>query len=118
MALPGPREVPLFWQIATVGVFALPPVADGGSVKVLVTPKLKEDEKKKDGKDKKETFERLIREGKLGYLALLRNLRNMTDAKVDSGLIRDAIVARKGADRVLPFRYIAAARACPAARPT
>jgi hypothetical protein len=69
------------------------------------------------GADKGETFTRLLTEGKLGYLALLRNLRNMTEGKVDSGLIRDAIVARKGADRVLPFRYIAAARACPQMEP-
>lgn len=69
------------------------------------------------GGDKRETFERLLREGKLGYLALLRNLRNMTEAGVDSGLVRDAIVARKGAGRVLPFRYVAAARACPQMEP-
>src|SRR3712207_5760319 len=65
------------------------------------------------GADKRETFERLLRERKLGYLALLRNLRNMTEAGVDSGLIRDGIIARRGAARVLPFRYVAAARACP-----
>lgn len=66
------------------------------------------------GKDKKETFERLIREGQLGYLALLRNLRNMVDAGCDEELVKQAIVARKnGADRVLPFRFVAAARACP-----
>lgn len=70
------------------------------------------------GADKRETFERLIREGNLGYLALLRNLRNMTQVGVDTGLIRDAIVSRKnGADRVLPFRYVAAARACPQMEP-
>ena len=69
------------------------------------------------GADKRETFERLIREGNLGYLALLRNLRNMAEAGVDSGLVRDAILARKGAQRVLPFRYVAAARACPQMEP-
>lgn len=70
------------------------------------------------GKDKKETFERLLREGKLGYLALLRNLRNMVEAGVDEALVRDALVARRGgADRVLPFRYVAAARAAPAYEP-
>lgn len=66
------------------------------------------------GKDKRETFERLIREGGLGYLALLRNLRNMTEAGCDIDLVEAAIRARKGADRVLPFRYIAAARCAPA----
>jgi 60 kDa SS-A/Ro ribonucleoprotein len=69
------------------------------------------------GADKRETFERMLRENTLGYLALLRNLRNMTDAGVDAGLIRAAILARKGAQRVLPFRYVAAARACPQMEP-
>ncbi len=69
------------------------------------------------GKDKKETFERLLREGKLGYLALLRNLRNMVNAGVDMQLIHDAIVARKGAQLVFPFRYTAAARAVPQLEP-
>ena len=63
------------------------------------------------GADKKETFERLIREKKLGYFALIRNLRNMEQAGVDSQLVREAILARKGgAEKILPFRYIAAAR--------
>lgn len=70
------------------------------------------------GADKKETFERLIRERKLGYLALLRNLRNMAAAGCDLDLVNQAIVARKGgAERVLPFRYVAAARACPQLEP-
>lgn len=69
------------------------------------------------GADKKATFERLIREGQLGYLALLRNLRNMTQSGCDLELIRNAILARKGANRVLPFRYVAAARACPQLEP-
>lgn len=65
------------------------------------------------GKDKKETFTRLLEEGKLGYMALLRNLRNMDQAGVDDDLIKKAILARKGADLVLPFRYVSAARAVP-----
>lgn len=70
------------------------------------------------GADKKEAFERLIREGNLGYLALLRNLRNMAQAGVDADLVKSAIVARKGgAQRVLPFRYVAAARAAPQFEP-
>ncbi len=70
------------------------------------------------GEDKRETFERLLREGKLGYLALLRNLRNMAQAGVDETLVRDAIIARKGGThRVLPFRYVAAARAAPQYEP-
>jgi hypothetical protein len=65
------------------------------------------------GADKRATFERLLREGKLGYLALLRNLRNMAQAGADEDLVRQAILDRKGARRVLPFRFIAAARAAP-----
>lgn len=66
------------------------------------------------GADKKATFERLIREGQLGYLALLRNLRNMAHAGCDPDLVSEAIIARKGgAQRVYPFRYVAAARAAP-----
>ncbi len=65
------------------------------------------------GDDKAETFTRLISEGRLGYLALLRNLRGMLKAGVDVDLVRGAILARKGAGNVLPFRFVTAARACP-----
>jgi len=65
------------------------------------------------GADKKATFERLITEDKLGALALLRNLRNMTEAKVDSALIKMAL-EKMDIARVLPHRFIAAARAVPA----
>lgn len=71
-----------------------------------------------NGADKKETFERLIREGNLGYLALLRNLCNMIESGVDESLILGAIEARKGAERVLPFRYVAAAKYAPQFEPT
>jgi 60 kDa SS-A/Ro ribonucleoprotein len=69
------------------------------------------------GADKRETFERLLREQNLGYLALLRNLRKMSEVGVDAELIKNAIVARKGAQNVLPFRYVAAARAAPQFEP-
>jgi 60 kDa SS-A/Ro ribonucleoprotein len=70
------------------------------------------------GKDKQETWTRLLAERKLGYLALLRNLRNMDAAGVDAKLVSEAILARKGgAERVLPFRFVAAARACPRFEP-
>lgn len=65
------------------------------------------------GADKRATWERLLTEGKLGYLALLRNLRNMQEAKVEPRLVRNALIARKGAERVFPFRYVAACRAAP-----
>jgi 60 kDa SS-A/Ro ribonucleoprotein len=69
------------------------------------------------GADKKETFERLLFENKLGYMALLRNLRNMATAGVDETMVKQAILNRKGAEYVLPFRFVAAARACPQYEP-
>jgi 60 kDa SS-A/Ro ribonucleoprotein len=64
------------------------------------------------GADKREAWTRILTEQKLGPLALIRNLRNMTEAKVDDAAIRSALVSMK-ADRVLPFRFIAAARIMP-----
>jgi 60 kDa SS-A/Ro ribonucleoprotein len=61
------------------------------------------------GADKREAWERLLAENKLGALALLRNLRNMQEAKVDEELVR-AGLGRMKTERVLPFRFIAAAR--------
>ena len=69
------------------------------------------------GGDKRATFERLLDEGGLGYMALLRNLRGMDEAGVDADKVRKAILARRGASRVLPFRYVAAARAAPRYEP-
>jgi hypothetical protein len=43
------------------------------------------------GKDKRENFERLLREGKLGGLAVLRNLRLMLASGVDPKLIRERL---------------------------
>lgn len=65
------------------------------------------------GKDKRAVFERLLQDRKIGYLALLRNLRNMAQAGVSPELVTNAILERKGAQRVLPFRFVAAARAVP-----
>lgn len=64
------------------------------------------------GADKRETWERLLRERKLGALALLRNLRNMKQAGVDESLVLGGIETMK-TGRVLPFRFLAAARYSP-----
>ncbi|HRE45312.1 MAG TPA: TROVE domain-containing protein [Terricaulis sp.] len=64
------------------------------------------------GADKKETFERLIAENKLGALALLRNLRGMLGAKVSKKVIEKALADAR-TDRVLPYRFIAAAAHAP-----
>jgi hypothetical protein len=66
---------------------------------------------RKDG-NKREIWERLLAERKLGSLALLRNLRNLYQAKVSEKLVLDALTAMK-TERVLPFRYLAAARVAP-----
>jgi 60 kDa SS-A/Ro ribonucleoprotein len=68
------------------------------------------------GKDKSETFSRLINDGKLGALALLRNLRNMEQAGVPQKLIKDAIL-NMNTERVLPFRFITAAKYAPGLEP-
>lgn len=65
------------------------------------------------GEDKKLTFERLMAEGQLGALAFLRNLRNMKEAGVSEDLIT-GYASAVDITRVLPFRFIAAARAVPA----
>lgn len=64
------------------------------------------------GADKAETFSRLMAERKLGALAFLRNLRNMVSSGVSESAIRQ-YGATVNVDKVLPFRYIAAARIVP-----
>ena len=64
------------------------------------------------GKDKKETWARLINEGKLGALAFMRNLRNMEQVGVDHSVIQ------KGFETInprwlLPLNYFAAAEHAP-----
>lgn len=64
------------------------------------------------GADKAETFTRLMQEKKLGALAFLRNLRNMVQAGISESTIK-AYAKNLNVDKVLPFRYIAAARIVP-----
>ena len=64
------------------------------------------------GAEKRDAWARLLRENKLGGLALLRNLRNMAEAKVDESLVTDSL-ARMKTERALPFRFISAARYAP-----
>jgi len=65
---------------------------------------------------KKALWERLLTEKKLGALALIRNLRNMTMAGVDASLVKDALNKTK-VDRVLPFRFLSAALHAPKFEP-
>jgi 60 kDa SS-A/Ro ribonucleoprotein len=64
------------------------------------------------GKNKREAWERLLAEHRLGALSLLRNLRNLHQAGADEELVFSEL-ARMKTGRVLPFRFIAAARQAP-----
>ncbi len=59
--------------------------------------------------DKREVWERLLADRKLGALALLRNLRNLHKAGVREELVLAALENVR-TDRLLPFRFLAAAR--------
>lgn len=61
---------------------------------------------------KREVWQRLLAERKLGALALLRNLRNLHSVGVSEELVFGALAALK-TERVLPFRFLAAARSAP-----
>ena len=62
--------------------------------------------------NKRAVWERLLAERKLGALALLRNLRNLHQAGVSEEMVLTALASLK-TDRVLPFRFLAAARFAP-----
>lgn len=64
------------------------------------------------GKDKKETFEKLMAENKLGGLAFLRNLRNMKESGVESKTVA-SYFKKANFERVFPYRFIAAAKSVP-----
>lgn len=65
------------------------------------------------GKDKKETWTRLLQEKKLGYMALLMNLRNMADAGVDSAMVEQALRDGAPKSKALPFRFVSAYKHAP-----
>ena len=66
------------------------------------------------GVNKKETFTRLLTDNKLGYMALLANLRNMIEAGVDQLVIRKRLIGNAKGSRALPFRFLTAAKHAPA----
>jgi 60 kDa SS-A/Ro ribonucleoprotein len=66
------------------------------------------------GADKKVTWERLLSERKLGYMALLMNLRNMEAAGVNRSLVESALAAGASKSKALPFRFISAMKHAPA----
>jgi 60 kDa SS-A/Ro ribonucleoprotein len=64
------------------------------------------------GGDKKQTFTELMEAGKLGAMAFVKNLRNMQESGVDKDIVK-AYAMKVKTDRVLPFRFISAARHVP-----
>ena len=66
--------------------------------------------------NKQEEWSRLLAENKLGGLALIRNFNNFAKHGVDRKLIINAI-SNMNVERVLPFRFITAARYAPDLEP-
>jgi hypothetical protein len=64
------------------------------------------------GKDKKETFEKMICENSLGSLAILRNLRNMKESGIDRKVIRQAI-SQVNSQWLTPLNFLSAQRIVP-----
>lgn len=65
------------------------------------------------GADKKASWERLLAEKKLGYMATLFNLRNMAEAGVDQKAVEARLLEGALYSKALPFRYLTAARQAP-----
>ncbi|MEM6391243.1 MAG: TROVE domain-containing protein [Planctomycetota bacterium] len=70
----------------------------------------------KSDREKRDRWTELLTERRMGALAVLRNLRNMEEAGVKPKLIRRAIDEMRPG-RVLPMRFIAAARHAPRYEP-
>ena len=64
------------------------------------------------GEDKKATWTRLIEEGKIGGLAMLRNLRNMIQAEVNRKVIEKGLNELKSS-MLLPMNFLQAADNAP-----
>lgn len=63
------------------------------------------------GEDKKDSFQDLLEKGKMGKLAIIRNMRNMEESGVSKELVEKNLMRN---DRpILPFQFLAASKACP-----
>lgn len=81
----------------------------------LATPDTWEVELSKS-ENKKTSWERLLKEDKLGGLAMLRNIRNMREAGIADSLIREGI-KKVQTGRLLPINFITVARHNPQFEP-
>jgi 60 kDa SS-A/Ro ribonucleoprotein len=66
------------------------------------------------GADKRATWERLLREDKLGQMALVMNLRNMVQAGVPLDLVGEKLRESSKQGKALPFRFVSAVKHAPA----
>jgi 60 kDa SS-A/Ro ribonucleoprotein len=97
------------WKKLVDGTLQTPDTWEVALSELGTTPGMTEEEKVLA---KKAAWERLMAEEKLGALAFLRNLRNMKEAGVALDTIK-AYATSVDITRVLPFRFLAAARAVP-----
>lgn len=91
-----PKEIAAKYEVKSLG---------------LVSPETWENRLSR-GEDKKQVFESLLSEGKLGATAFLKNLRNMQEAGVQESLIR-ANFSKVKTEKILPFSFVTAARYAP-----
>lgn len=66
-----------------------------------------------DPEKKKAEWNRLLENKKLGYVALLRNLRNLNEAGANQGLVEMALVEGAGNPLIWPLQFAAALKAAP-----
>lgn len=65
------------------------------------------------GHDKAATWTRLLKEKRLGYMALLMNLRNIAEAGVQQELVEQALRSGAAGSKALPFRFVSAYKHAP-----
>jgi 60 kDa SS-A/Ro ribonucleoprotein len=65
------------------------------------------------GEKPRDVYLKLLQSHKLGYTALLKNLKTIVDLKIPRAIIEDALVRGAAKARVLPFEYMVAARHAP-----
>lgn len=69
------------------------------------------------GMPKKDVFTKLITEDKLGYMALLANLRNCEESGVDRAIVEKALLDGAEGSWALPYRFLTAAKYAPQLEP-
>lgn len=65
------------------------------------------------GQDAGSTYTELLSTGKLGHMALLKNLKTMTTEKVDRALVKKELARTAKNSMALPMRYLTAVRHAP-----